>query len=143
MSSEAYRRAGVDIDAADSVIARIRAFTNATKRPGVLSEIGGFGGLFEVSKNFRDPVLVSGADGVTVAFEIAVDDELALEGRVYELIHRVNSMRKDAGLELTDRITLSLPASDADLLEHAGWIARETLADHVGLGGVEVSFVRR
>jgi len=64
MSSEAYRRAGVDIDAADSVIARIRAFTNATKRQGVLSEIGGFGGLFEVSKNFRDPVLVSGADGV-------------------------------------------------------------------------------
>ena len=42
--------------------------------------------------------------GVTVAIDTAVDDELALEGRVYELIHRVNSMRKDAGLELTDRI---------------------------------------
>ena len=53
---------------------------------------------------------VAGADGVTVAIETAVDDELALEGRVYELIHRVNSMRKDAGLELTDRITLTLPA---------------------------------
>jgi phosphoribosylformylglycinamidine cyclo-ligase len=64
MSSEAYRRAGVNIDAADSVIARIRAFTNATKREGVLSEIGGFGGLFQVSKNYNDPVLVSGADGV-------------------------------------------------------------------------------
>ena len=37
-------------------------------------------------------------------------------------------MRKDAGLELTDRITLTLPAADADLLEHADWIARETLA---------------
>ena len=53
---------------------------------------------------------VAGADGVTVALETAVDDELALEGRVYELIHRVNSMRKDAGLELTDRVTLTLPS---------------------------------
>ena len=56
---------------------------------------------------------VAGADGVTVAIETAVDDELALEGRVYELIHRVNSMRKDAGLELTDRIKLTLPGADA------------------------------
>ena len=37
-------------------------------------------------------------------------------------------MRKEAGLELTDRIPLTLPAADADLLEHADWIARETLA---------------
>ena len=71
---------------------------------------------------------VAGADGVTVAIETAIDDELALEGRVYELIHRVNSMRKDAGLELTDRIALTLPGADADLLEHSTWIARETLA---------------
>jgi isoleucyl-tRNA synthetase len=71
---------------------------------------------------------VAGADGVTVAIETAVDDELALEGRVFELIHRVNSMRKAAGLELTDRIALTLPTSDADLLEHSEWIARETLA---------------
>jgi len=71
---------------------------------------------------------VAGADGVTVALETAVDDELALEGRVYDLIHQVNSMRKDAGLELTDRITLTLPGTDTDLLEHSTWIARETLA---------------
>jgi phosphoribosylformylglycinamidine cyclo-ligase len=64
MSSDAYRRAGVDIDAADSVISRIKALTNATTRDGVLSEIGGFGGLFKVSERYRDPVLVSGADGV-------------------------------------------------------------------------------
>ena len=56
---------------------------------------------------------VAGADGVTVALETAVDDELALEGRVYELIHRVNSMRKDAGLELTDRVNLTLPPETA------------------------------
>ena len=77
---------------------------------------------------------VAGADGVTVALETAVDDELALEGRVYELIHRVNSMRKDAGLELTDRVNLTLPAGDGDLLQHTDWIAKETLAVEVGVG---------
>ena len=77
---------------------------------------------------------VAGADGVTVALETAVDDELALEGRVYELIHRVNSMRKDAGLELTDRVNLTLPAGDGDLLQHTDWIAKETLAVEVEVG---------
>jgi isoleucyl-tRNA synthetase len=66
--------------------------------------------------------------GVTVAIDTTLDDELVLEGRVSALIHRINSMRKDAGLELTDRITLTLPVADADLLEHTKWIARETLA---------------
>ena len=56
------------------------------------------------------------------------------EGRVYELIHRVNSMRKDAGLELTDRIVLTVAEGDGDLLEHRDWIARETLAADVELG---------
>ena len=43
-------------------------------------------------------------------------------------------MRKDAGLELTDRVSLTLPQSDGDLLEHADWIARETLAVTVEVG---------
>jgi len=73
--------------------------------------------------------------GVTVALETAVDESLAREGRIYELIHRVNSMRKEAGLELTDRISLTLPASDEDLLSHADWIARETLAVNVEASG--------
>ena len=71
---------------------------------------------------------VAAEDGVTVALDTALDPELELEGRVYELIHTVNSMRKDAGLELTDRIRLTLPAADADLLAHAEWIKAETLA---------------
>ena len=71
---------------------------------------------------------MAGSDGVTVALDLALDEGLEREGRVYELIHRVNSMRKDAGLELTDRITLTLPGDDRDLLEHSDWIARETLA---------------
>ena len=65
---------------------------------------------------------------VTVALSTVLDDELLLEGRVYDVIHHVNSMRKDAGLELTDRITLRLPEEDIDLLPHAARIADETLA---------------
>jgi isoleucyl-tRNA synthetase len=84
---------------------------------------------------------VAGADGVTVALEIAVDDELALEGRVYELIHRVNSMRKDAGLELTDRIKLTLAAGDDGLLAHSDWIAKETLAVEVEAGASDAPVI--
>ncbi len=96
-----------------------------------------------VERAGKDGWAVAGDAGVTVAIDTSVDDELAREGRVYELVHKVNSMRKDAGLDLTDRITLTLPATDADLLEHADWIARETLADRVECGDADVSFVRR
>ena len=60
-----------------------------------------------------------------------LDDELLLEGRVLDLIHRVNTMRKDAGLALTDRITLTLPEEDADLLQHEQWIKDEVLATEI------------
>ncbi len=49
------------------------------------------------------------------------------------------AVRKDAGLELTDRIRLTLPEADDDLLEHADWIARETLAVSVEASGSELS----
>jgi isoleucyl-tRNA synthetase len=71
---------------------------------------------------------VAALDGVTVALDTRLDEELEREMRVYELIHTVNSMRKDAGLELSDRIHLRLSAADADLIAHADWIAREVLA---------------
>ncbi len=96
-----------------------------------------------VERAGKDGWAVAGDAGVTVAIETAVDDELALEGRVYELIHRVNSMRKDAGLELTDRIDLALPGTDADLLVHSEWIARETLAVKVAVAAVEATAITR
>jgi isoleucyl-tRNA synthetase len=89
-----------------------------------------------VERAGKDGWAVAGDAGVTVAIDTSVDDELAREGRVYELIHRVNSMRKDAGLSLTDRITLTIPAADDDLLAHSEWIARETLALSVVAGDV-------
>ena len=70
---------------------------------------------------------------LSVALDTEIDPELELRGRVYELIHTVNTMRKDAGLELTDRIVLTLPDGD-DLLRHEGWIKAETLATRIEPG---------
>jgi len=63
---DAYRDAGVDIDAADSLVERIAPMARSTNRPGVVGGIGGFGGLFQLAAagRWRDPVLVSGTDGV-------------------------------------------------------------------------------
>ena len=62
--SLSYRDAGVDIDAGDALVEAIKPFAKRTMREGVLAGIGGFGALFEVSKKYREPVLVSGTDGV-------------------------------------------------------------------------------
>ncbi len=64
MQNDPYRDAGVDIEAGDEVVDRIRRHVRSTYRPGVLGDIGGFGGLFSLMGRYRDPVLVSGTDGV-------------------------------------------------------------------------------
>ncbi len=61
---DAYRDAGVDIEAGDEVVDRIGKHVRSTYRPGVIGDIGGFGGLFSLMGRYRDPVLVSGTDGV-------------------------------------------------------------------------------
>jgi len=66
-----YRAAGVDIDAGDALVEAIKPFARRTLRPEVLGGIGGFGALFEVSKKFREPVLVSGTDGVGTKLKLA------------------------------------------------------------------------
>jgi isoleucyl-tRNA synthetase len=81
-----------------------------------------------VERRGREGWAVAAEDGVTVALATELDDELRLEGRVLDLIHELNRMRKDAGLELTDRITVRLPTAQADLLAHADWIKEEVLA---------------
>lgn len=63
MSGNAYRDAGVDIEAGDALVERIKPLARSTDRPGVLGGLGGFGGLFALGR-YRDPVLVSGTDGV-------------------------------------------------------------------------------
>jgi isoleucyl-tRNA synthetase len=81
-----------------------------------------------VERRARDGWALAEDDAVTVALDTTLDPELELEGRVYDLIHKLNTMRKEAGLALTDRITVTLPSSDADLLDHAEWIKGEVLA---------------
>ncbi len=107
------------------------------------------GGRFEVIGFVLDPseVIVERLEkagwevasegGVTVALDTALDDELRRESRVYDLIHHVNTMRKDAGLGLSDRIRLYLPESDGDLLGYRDWVAAEVLADSIEVTSTE------
>lgn len=73
VSSLTYKDAGVDIDAGNALVERIKPFVAATRRPGVLSGIGGFGGLFEVPPGYRRPVLVAGTDGVGTKLKLAIE----------------------------------------------------------------------
>jgi phosphoribosylformylglycinamidine cyclo-ligase len=67
-----YRQSGVDIDAGNETVRRIKSLARATFTPGVLSEIGSFGGLFRLDRDrFQDPVLVSSADGVGTKLKVA------------------------------------------------------------------------
>jgi phosphoribosylformylglycinamidine cyclo-ligase len=66
-----YRDAGVDIDAGDTLVERIKPFAKRTMRPEVLAGIGGFGALIELPKRFREPVLVAGTDGVGTKLKLA------------------------------------------------------------------------
>jgi len=86
---------------------------------------------------------VASYEGVTVALDTTLDDELRREGRVYELIHQVNTMRKKAGFGLSDRIVLGLPSSDADLLSYRDWIAAEVLATPIELSPLDQLTIER
>jgi phosphoribosylformylglycinamidine cyclo-ligase len=82
-NSLSYRDAGVDIDAGDQLVENIKPYAKRTMRPEVLSGIGGFGGLVEISKKFKEPVLVSGTDGVgtklKLAFELNRHDTVGID----------------------------------------------------------------
>ncbi|HZY20392.1 MAG TPA: phosphoribosylformylglycinamidine cyclo-ligase [Ramlibacter sp.] len=78
-----YKDAGVDIDAGDALVERIKPLAKRTMREGVLAGIGGFGALFEVPKRYKEPVLVSGTDGVgtklKLAFEWGMHDTVGID----------------------------------------------------------------
>jgi len=75
-ASLSYRDAGVDIDAGDRLVENIKPFAKRTLRPEVLGGLGGFGALVEIGKNYRNPVLVSGTDGVGTKLKLAFDWDL-------------------------------------------------------------------
>lgn len=70
-TSLSYRDAGVDMDAGDLLVENIKPFAKRTLRPEVLGGIGGFGALVEISKKYKEPVLVSGTDGVGTKLKLA------------------------------------------------------------------------
>jgi phosphoribosylformylglycinamidine cyclo-ligase len=78
-----YRDSGVDIDAGDELVERIKPFARRTMRPEVLGDLGGFGALVEVSKKYRNPVMVSGTDGVgnklKLAFRMKKHDTVGID----------------------------------------------------------------
>ncbi len=82
-NSISYRDAGVDMEAGDALVEQIKPFAKRTMRPEVLGGIGGFGSLFEMPKKFKNPVLVSGTDGVgtklKLAFELNKHDTVGID----------------------------------------------------------------
>ncbi len=69
-----YRDAGVDIDAGNALVARIKPLVKATRRPGADADLGGFGGLFDLkAAGFQDPILVAANDGVGTKLKIAIE----------------------------------------------------------------------
>ncbi|MDB4946346.1 MAG: Phosphoribosylformylglycinamidine cyclo-ligase [Labilithrix sp.] len=71
MPSISYRDAGVDIDAGDELVERIKPFAKMTRIPEVLADVGGFAGLCAVPKGLEEPILVSGTDGVGTKLKVA------------------------------------------------------------------------
>tara|TARA_R110002072_G_scaffold172728_5_gene327081 strand:+ start:28296 stop:29360 length:1065 start_codon:yes stop_codon:yes gene_type:complete len=68
-----YKDAGVDIDAGNALVERIKGVAKRTRRPEVLAGLGGFGALFELPKGYQEPVLISGTDGVGTKLKLAMD----------------------------------------------------------------------
>ena len=72
-NSLSYRDAGVDIDAGDQLVENIKPFAKRTMRPEVLGDLGGFGALVEINQKYKNPVLVSGTDGVGTKLRLAFE----------------------------------------------------------------------
>ncbi len=81
--SLSYKDAGVDIDAGNALVDRIRGISQRTRRPEVLGGLGGFGALCEIPAGYRQPVLVSGTDGVgtklRLAMEMGIHDTIGID----------------------------------------------------------------
>ena len=72
-TSLSYKDAGVDIDAGNALVDRIKGVAQKTRRPEVMAGLGGFGALFELPTGYKEPVLISGTDGVGTKLRLAMD----------------------------------------------------------------------
>jgi isoleucyl-tRNA synthetase len=96
-----------------------------------------------VERSGRDGWSVASEGGVTVALDTALDPELEREGRMLDLVRLLNSMRKDSGLDLTDRIRVTLPESARELLQFEEQIKAEVLAVEIRVDGVETPLIEK
>jgi isoleucyl-tRNA synthetase len=88
-----------------------------------------------VERSGREGCTVASEAGLTVALDTELDDGLLLEGRALDLIRAVNQRRKEEGFELADRIVLTLPEAEGDVVErHGDWIAGEVLGTEIRIG---------
>ena len=101
-------------------------------------QLGGFtleADEVQVTSSDREGYSSASEGGYTVAIATEIDEDLALEGSARELVHRVQGMRRSAGFDISDRISLFYETVDADLDDvmaaHSEYVARETLADEV------------
>jgi isoleucyl-tRNA synthetase len=93
-----------------------------------------------VERGGREDWAVASGDGVTVALDLSLDDELLLKGEAYDLIHHVNSLRREQGLEITDRIVLTVPEVQGGTISaHGPWIEGEVLATEIRVEGGAIS----
>jgi isoleucyl-tRNA synthetase len=91
-------------------------------------------GEFTLEYAAREGWAVAHETDYVVAVDTRLDEELELEGRVLDLIHMIQRLRKEAGLEITDRVVVTVPANAEGLLAHEEWIKAETLATRIQLG---------
>jgi isoleucyl-tRNA synthetase len=89
-----------------------------------------------VERGGREGWAVAADAGVTVALDLTLDDGLLLKGEAYDLIHRVNTLRKELGFEISDRVVLTVPEEMRGLVEaHGDWIKDDVLATEIRVGG--------
>ena len=135
-----YRVAGVDIEAGDEAVRRIKALARATYTPGVLSGVGSFGGLFALDGQLPDPVLVASADGVgtklKVAFLAGVHDTVGTD----LVNHCVNDILVQGARPLFFLDYLATAALDPQVAEQiVSGMARACRANHCALLGGETA----
>jgi isoleucyl-tRNA synthetase len=87
-----------------------------------------------VEEAAKDGWAIARAEGVVVGIELELDEELIQEGHLFDLIHAANTLRKDEGFNLTDRVVLTIPRERENLLAHSEILQREVLADAVEVG---------
>jgi len=116
-----YADSGVDIEKANSLVSAINRITRQTKRPGVLSEIGGFAGLFSIAhilSNMKHPVLVSSTDGVgtklkiafmldrhdTVGIDLVAAGDIDADGKLETVVHTDAAQKTYRKLVIRDNL---------------------------------------